>query len=184
MDLVRPTCNASKAEWRAWAFATRKTLEPNSQAVTAHLCEFLQARGARRVLAYRAMSGEPDLAGLQYDFELLTTRTRYKPERRLTLHPWDTATEQSKFGYWQPPANAPRVALDTVDAVLLPALAYDLRGVRLGYGGGFYDRLLPNFAGLKVGVVWSPLLVPKLPSEAHDVRVDCVATELGVSAIG
>ncbi|GAA5501257.1 hypothetical protein Dxin01_00989 [Deinococcus xinjiangensis] len=178
-----PAPSAPKAEWRAWAFATRPSAAADSQAVTAHLRDFLQAQGARRVLAYRAMSGEPDLAGLQYDFELLTTRTRYQPERHLTLHPWDTATEQSKFGYWQPPAAAPRVALDTVDAVLLPALAYDLRGVRLGYGGGFYDRLLPNFAGLKVGVVWSPLLVPRLPSEAHDVRVDWVATELGLLSV-
>lgn len=171
-----------KAEWRKWAFATRKTIDDNSAAVTAHLRTFLHQQGIRRVLAYHHLAGEPDMAALHHEFELFTTRTRYKPERHLTLHPWDTATEVSKFGYLQPPKEAPQVALDSIEVVLLPALAYDLRGVRLGYGGGFYDRLLPNYAGITIGVVWSPLLVPLLPSAAHDIRVGWVATELGIQA--
>lgn len=173
---------ASKGDWRKWAFATRKSVQADSGAVTAHLRAFLQERGIGRVLAYRHLSGEPDLAALHSEFELFTTRTRYKPERHLTIHPWDTATEVTKFGYLQPPKDAPQVALDSIEAVLLPGLAYDGRGVRLGYGGGFYDRLLPDYAGLTVGVVWSALLVPELPSEAHDIRVGWVATELGIQA--
>lgn len=172
----------TKAEWRTWAFATRKSLPDGSEAVTEHLRAFLRERGAKRVLAYRALGGEPDVSGLQADFELFTTRTRYKPERHLTIHPFESATELSKFGYFQPPKDAPQVALETIDAVLLPGLAYDRRGVRLGYGGGFYDRLLPGYAGLTVGVVWSPLLVPELPSEAHDVRAGWVATERGLTS--
>ena len=121
-----------------------------------------------------------DVAALQADFELLTTRTRFRPERHLTLHPYAAATELSRAGYLQPPASAPQVELATVDAVLLPGLAYDERGTRLGYGGGFYDRLLPGYAGLKVGVVWAALLVPELPGEAHDIRADWVATETGL----
>lgn len=177
-----PADAAPKTEWRAWAFARRRTLPDESEAVTGHLRAFLTARGARRVLAYHALPGEPDVSGLRADFELLTTRTRYKPARHLTLHPWDSATEPSRFGYLQPPADAPQFALGAVDAVLLPGLAYDRRGVRLGYGGGFYDRLLPGYAGLVVGVVWSPLLVPTLPSEPHDCRAGWVATERGVGA--
>ncbi|WP_414657007.1 5-formyltetrahydrofolate cyclo-ligase [Deinococcus sp. VB343] len=180
--MLRP--DASKAEWREWALAVRKDLPDHSQALTEHLRAFLRQQGARRVLAYHALGGEPDVSGLQSDFELLTTRTRFKPERHLTLHPYETATEVSRAGYLQPPKDAPQVALDTVDAVLLPGLAYDLRGVRLGYGGGFYDRLLPGFAGLKIGVVYAPLLLSALPGEAHDVRADWVATERGVVASG
>ncbi len=154
-----------------------------SAKVAAHLVAFLQARKVRRVLVYRALPGEPDVSALAPHFDLLTTRARFRPAPHLTLHPWETATELSRFGVLQPPADAPRVGLETVDAVLLPALAYDRRGVRLGYGGGFYDRLLPEFTGPTVGVVWDPLVVEELPCETHDLRVGFLATETGVRAI-
>lgn len=178
--MTRPPCGAPKPEWREWAFAVRREQPDASPAVATQLRDFLHAQGARRVLAYHALPGEPDVSALQSDFELLTTRTRFKPERHLTLHPYASATEVSRAGYLQPPATAPQLPLGSVDAVLLPGLAYDGSGTRLGYGGGFYDRLLPGYAGLLVGVVWSALLLPELPGEAHDVRVGWVATEQGV----
>lgn len=183
MFLSPPPAQAPKAGWRTWARETRAALPDLSADLTAHLTAFLRARGARRVLAYRALPGEPDVSALAAAFELLTTRARFRPEPHLTLHLWDTATEPSRFGALQPPASAPRVALETVDAVLLPALAFDRRGVRLGYGGGFYDRLLPGFTGLTVGVVPEALVVDELPSEAHDLRVGWLATQAGVRAV-
>ncbi|WP_034386898.1 5-formyltetrahydrofolate cyclo-ligase [Deinococcus sp. YIM 77859] len=181
--LSRPVPTASKPEWRTWARAVRAELPDLSAAITVHLAAFLRARGARRVLAYRALPGEPDVADLAGSFELFTTRARFQPEPHLTLHPWDTATELSRFGARQPPADAPRVPLGTVDAVLLPGLAFDRFGVRLGYGGGFYDRLLPGFTGLTVGVVGEALVVDALPREAHDLRVNFLATETGVRRV-
>lgn len=178
-----PPATQDKAAWRAWAGATRQAVPDLSERVTAHLTAFLQERGVRRVLAYRALPGEPDVSALAARFELLTTRARFRPEPHLTLHPWDTATEMSRFGVLQPPADAPRVGLETVDAVLLPGLAYDRRGVRLGYGGGFYDRLLPDFTGLTVGATWDALVVDELPREPHDLRVGFLATEAGVRAV-
>lgn len=183
MKALPPPPATPKAEWRAWARGVRATLPDLSPRVTAHLATFLHGRGARRVLAYRALPGEPDVTALTSPFDLLTTRARFKPAPHLTLHPWETATEMSRFGVLQPPTNAPRVGLETVDAVLLPALAYDRRGVRLGYGGGFYDRLLPGFVGLTVGVVWDALLVDELPREPHDLQVNFLATETRVRPV-
>jgi len=178
-----PAPGAPKAEWRAWARERRAQEPDRSPEVTAHLIPFLQERGIKRVLAYRALPGEPGVDALASRFEVLTTRARFRPTPRLTLHPWATATELSRFGVLQPPADAPQVSLETVDAVLLPALAFDHRGVRLGYGGGFYDRLLPGFCGLTVGVVWEALVVEGLPCEPHDLRVGWLATQTGVRAI-
>nr|WP_034354928.1 5-formyltetrahydrofolate cyclo-ligase [Deinococcus phoenicis] len=178
-----PLPAAGKAEWRAWAREVRTGLPDLSAELIAHLAAFLHTRGARRVLAYRTLPGEPDVSALSGPFELLTSRARFRPTPHLTLHPWATATEVSRFGALQPPADAPRLTLETVDAVLLPALAFDRRGVRLGYGGGFYDRLLPDFAGLTVGVVWDALVVDELPCEPHDLRVGFLATEGGVRGL-
>ncbi|MCP2014767.1 5-formyltetrahydrofolate cyclo-ligase [Deinococcus sp. HSC-46F16] len=178
--MTLPPHDAPKPTWRAWAREVRARQPDRSAEVCASLAAFLQARGARRVLAYHALPGEPDVGILAAEFELLTTRARFRPTPHLTLHPWDAAMEVSRFGVRQPPADAPRVALETVDAVLLPGLAFDRFGVRLGYGGGFYDRLLPAFSGLTVGVVWEALVVDALPTEPHDLRVGFLATEGGV----
>lgn len=181
MALVTPPAvEASKTEWRAWAREARAALPDASATLCTALSAFLHEQGVRRVLAYRALPGEPDVSALANQFELLTSRARFRPEPHLTLHPWASATELSRFGALQPPADAPPETLSTVDAVLLPALAFDERGVRLGYGGGFYDRLLPGFGGLVVGAVWSALLVPELPAEPHDVLAGFLATETGV----
>lgn len=178
--LPPPSPAAPKPQWRAWAREVRASQPDRSAGVCAHLAAFLHAHGAQRVLAYHALPGEPEVGALTDGFELLTPRARFRPTPHLTLHPWATATEVSRFGVRQPPANAPRIALETVDAVLLPGLAFDRRGVRLGYGGGFYDRLLPEFGGLTVGVVWEALVADELPTEAHDLRVGFLATEGGM----
>lgn len=72
--------------------------------------------------------------------------------------------------------------LQKIDVVILPALAIDNRGVRLGQGGGSFDRSLPNLSGWKVALIESVCFTnDQLPEEAHDIRVDAVATELGIT---
>lgn len=63
---------------------------------------------------------------------------------------------------------------------LVPALAFDREGNRLGYGGGFYDMFLREFSGVSVGLCRAAFLYEKLPyTEAHDQRVGSVLTETG-----
>ncbi|MFD1731132.1 5-formyltetrahydrofolate cyclo-ligase [Deinococcus malanensis] len=141
--LSSPAVQDSKAKWRVWAREARAAVPDASAPLCTSLATFLHEQGVRRVLAYRALPGEPDVSTLANQFELLTSRARFRPEPHLTLHPWASATEFSRFGALQPPADAPREALSTVDAALLPGLAFDERGVRLGYGGGFTTACCP-----------------------------------------
>ncbi|GAA4006907.1 5-formyltetrahydrofolate cyclo-ligase [Deinococcus rubellus] len=171
---------ASKAEWRTWARAQRAELPDVSAQLCAQLQTFLQARGAAVVLAYRALPGEVDVSALSADFTLLAPRAHFRPTPRLTLHAWESATELSRFGALEPPLGTPEVGREAVDAVLLPGLAFDTAGVRLGYGGGFYDRLLADWLVCTVGVVANALLMPALPREAHDLPVQWLASETGV----
>lgn len=72
--------------------------------------------------------------------------------------------------------------LQSVDVVIIPALAIDRRGVRLGQGGGSFDRALLTLSGWKVALIESLSLTnEELPEEAHDIRVDAAATELGIT---
>ncbi|HTL75696.1 MAG TPA: 5-formyltetrahydrofolate cyclo-ligase, partial [Casimicrobiaceae bacterium] len=67
----------------------------------------------------------------------------------------------------------------SVDWVLVPGVAFDARGGRLGYGGGFYDRLLPGAAGSapRVAGAFEMQIVDAVPTAPHDVGVDAVVTE-------
>jgi 5-formyltetrahydrofolate cyclo-ligase len=70
------------------------------------------------------------------------------------------------------------VAPELIDIVLVPGLAFDAQGNRLGQGGGWYDkvlRLAPQ--ALKMGIAYECQLVPQVPHEAHDVRMDIIVTQ-------
>jgi 5-formyltetrahydrofolate cyclo-ligase len=74
-------------------------------------------------------------------------------------------------------------AVATADLVLVPGLAVDRTGLRLGRGGGSYDRALPRATGATVVLLNSEEVLDEVPSAAHDRRVDAVATELGLTRL-
>ncbi len=67
-----------------------------------------------------------------------------------------------------------------IDLAIVPGLAFDKGGYRLGYGGGYYDKLLPKIRGVKIGLIPEMFRLPKLPREDHDIPVDIVISELGI----
>lgn len=74
--------------------------------------------------------------------------------------------------------------LDTIDMVIVPAVAYDRRGNRVGRGKGYYDRLLAGLKALTVGMAYDFQLVDEIDSEDHDVRVDYIITDRHIIACG
>jgi 5-formyltetrahydrofolate cyclo-ligase len=82
-----------------------------------------------------------------------------------------------RFDTSVPPESAPTV---TPDALLVPLLAFDAGGLRLGYGGGYYDRTLAGLPGAwALGVAFAGQQVAKVPAGAHDVPLHGIATEAG-----
>lgn len=93
----------------------------------------------------------------------------------------DTQLEESGMMFLQPPDDAPTVADADIDLVLVPALAVDDRGHRVGYGKGFYDGLLPRLKGAsRVAVVFDFERIAEVPERAEDERVDVVVTDARV----
>lgn len=81
------------------------------------------------------------------------------------------------LGILQPPAGS---ALPPVDAVLVPAVACDRKGNRLGMGGGHYDRMLRPLRVPAVALVYEEFVAGAVPAEAHDTPVDIVLTERNI----
>ena len=82
-----------------------------------------------------------------------------------------------KFGIPAPRDGLRDVARDDIDLMLVPAVAFDEEGRRLGRGGGYYDRYLSGYEGPTVGLAREKLLCPAVPTEDHDMRVKFVVTE-------
>jgi 5-formyltetrahydrofolate cyclo-ligase len=84
---------------------------------------------------------------------------------------------KGSYGIHEPPEHWPRAV---PDLVLVPLLAFDAAGHRLGYGGGFYDRTLALLTARAVGIAYAGQQVDFLPRHAHDYRLDAVLTEQGL----
>lgn len=102
---------------------------------------------------------------------------RWQPGQPLTDGPFKTV---------HPPETA---AVVTPTAVIVPLLAFDARGYRLGYGGGFYDRTLHGLraagqAPLTIGAAFAGQALAEVPVEGHDEPLDWIVTELAVVACG
>lgn len=92
-------------------------------------------------------------------------------------------TDEIKLGFWgipEPEAIPERERdINEVDLVIMPGVAFDTQGTRLGYGAGYYDKLL---SGLKrniplIAIAYEEQIVDTLPSEDHDVRIDMIVTD-------
>jgi 5,10-methenyltetrahydrofolate synthetase len=98
----------------------------------------------------------------------------------MSFHAWTPSTEMSADRYGIPvPRNG---AALVPDIVLLPLVAFDAQGFRLGYGGGYFDRTLAAMVPrpLAIGIGFELGRVPDIEPQVHDVRLDAVVTEAGV----
>ena len=171
-----------KPELRRQFCTLRECLPPDEvAAASADLCRRLAGwpalREAHTILTYLAVRNEPHLGLL---FELLPHVHWAIPRvegPRLVLHPYDPARlVRHRFGMLEPAPDLPVIDPTALDLVLVPGVAFDRRGGRLGLGGGYYDRFLPTTPALRVAPTYDECLCDALPCREHDQRMDWVVT--------
>lgn len=132
------------------------------------------------VCIYLAMPGEVDPIALieeRQDIAWYTTRT--VDATTLTVHRFDSETEDHPFGYRQPVVTSPVIDPNAVDVWIVPGVAFDQDGRRLGHGRGYYDRLLSR-AGSDARFIATTVdrrIFPQIPADDFDVRMHLVVTE-------
>lgn len=191
----KPDTAGPRAVIRAEMRARRAALDDDDQAaatmaVLTRLARMAVVRTARTVAGYRAVRGEVDIeATLVFLAEAgATVTTPRVVGEHLEFVVTDEATPTSAGSFGIPePAEGQVIPLDRHDLVLVPLVAFDSAGNRLGQGGGYYDRAFAATTGRKlpdrpvrVGVAHSFQQISDVPTEAWDVSLDAVVTEDGV----
>lgn len=153
------------------------------------ICNFIEAlkiyQTAKTIVYYYPKKGEVSLRYLMGK-DLLRRKVflpkTWLKEKRLTFHQIFSFSnlKPGPFGLLEPPKENPEILPENIELIFVPGLAFDLSKGRIGYGGGFYDRVLPRVPGKKVGIAFSFQIFDKLPLEKHDCRVDLVITEKSI----
>ncbi len=138
---------------------------------------------ASAVLFFVPLPDEPDLLPLLAE-ALAAGKTvalpRYVPDTgsyaacRIEQYPQDCIS--GKFGIPEPSPACPIFPPNRLDLSLVPGLGFDLSGHRLGRGKGYYDRILKEVTGIRCGVAFDEQLIDQIPTEPHDIALNCILT--------
>jgi 5-formyltetrahydrofolate cyclo-ligase len=196
---VRPTATLSgeKKKLRKLIAARRpdlQTLEKLSAAAVKNLQTLEIFRAARTVGAYMPLGDEVDITPLFHPPSPEGSGATRCLEKMFYIPAFDEATglyrmarlttelKKGRFGIPEP-AVPEFAAEDELDLIIVPGVAFDCAGHRLGRGGGFYDRLLPQYDAVRIGLCFGFQCLQTVPSEEHDIRMDWVVTEIRILKI-
>jgi 5-formyltetrahydrofolate cyclo-ligase len=177
----------------------RKRMRGLRNAVPASACAERSARIVGRLLGHQPVAGarsvalfwpilerhEVDLRALDEHLRARGVQVAYPavdPETRAMAfrfvdHP--DAMDEHGFGFREPALSAPEAAPGELDVIVVPALAVDPAGHRIGYGAGYYDATLPRYAppAATIVVAFQFQLIAEVPTTQGDVRLDWVVTD-------
>ncbi len=139
---------------------------------------------AEKILFYWPLTGEADVRALLQEAQkqgkesyLPLLDTKRPGLMEAAAYTGEACLQQGEHGIWQP-QNTWVLAPEELNLILIPALAFDVSGYRLGFGGGYYDRYLLRSQAIRLGVCWECCLsLEPLPREKHDIPVHYIMTE-------
>ena len=183
-----------KKQLRTSLLAKRRALDPaerqaHDEAILRHLTAMPEVQAARTILLYLDFRDEPTSDAMirwgLFAGKLICAPKTIVEERRLIPIRIEDPDDliSGAYGIREPrDSEEARVEIETIDTVILPGVGFDRRGGRLGYGGGYYDRFLPKLRPdvVKIAVAYELQVLPEVPLEPHDTKLDALVTEAGV----
>lgn len=165
----------------------RETPRQQKQAIDRQICQHVinspEYRQAQTIFAYWSTDEEIDTHAILADARQRGKRVcvpKCLKGHRMIARPnlLGSGFDRSRhLAIPEPGEQCPEIAPEEIDLCLVPALACDASGIRLGYGGGFYDRFLPQTAACRMVLCAQERFLQQVPAEQHDMHCDCVVTE-------
>ena len=186
-----------KADLRSKIRKSRSGIPPelrkkHDDLINQHLLEYVDSSVHQVVAAYVAFDGEPDLMpalGLleAQGLTIALPVVQDEPGRAvISFRKWspECAMKPNRYRI-QEPVGTDEIILPDIDIALIPLVAWDENGYRLGMGASFYDRLFQPYSGLtrpeRIGVGYQAQKVDRVPKEPWDIRMHGILSELGIT---
>lgn len=182
----------TKARLREICLARRASLTPTDRCrmddtIYRHVCAMPAFMNSQTIMLYLALPQEVQTAALLAECRRKAKQVAVPVVTRqglvaAKLQPGETKLKAGPFGILEPAPGATIFSPDDIDCVLVPGVAFDHRGARLGFGKGYYDRFLCRLpASAQVcGLAFSSQIVEHVPESPHDVRVRWLVTDQDV----
>ena len=164
---------------------TKKEVEEKSLLASENFLESEIYKNCRVVMLYMSLGNETDTTKIikkaYEDGKKVVFPVTDKESGVITPYYADETAvfEKGAFNINEP-QNGTKAKLCDIDVILVPGIAFDLKGARIGFGKGCYDRLLKNTDAVKVGFCYDFQVCDSIPAEEHDVTMDFLVTESGV----
>lgn len=173
---------------RAKSFRQSVDLAVDSRKISTGILEQIFFKNAKNILLYFPMKHEIDLKYLLNNQSKNYFLPRVSENNLdMTIHKYISSNKlvKNSYGVYEPCVNSEKFSPEILDLVIVPALMADLKGFRLGYGAGFYDRFLKLLKKdcIKVVPVLNELLIDSLPIDEWDEPVDYIVTQAQVLKI-
>lgn len=172
-----------RKQWMAREAALPKNYIAESNAgIVSNLFSLQEFQNAEKFLFFYSIWSEPDTHEMirrAFDIGKTVALPRVYPKGVMTARKiggFDELTP-NRIGIPEPAESAPAISPDELDFIVVPSVAFDIEGYRLGHGAGHYDRYIVSTRAFACGIARKKMLVQRVPREKHDVRVNCIVTE-------
>lgn len=169
-------------EQRKLLCSDKKRKEALDQDIQARVLFSREYRNADSVLLYMARDHEIATSMLMYAALANHKKVGFPvclDDNRMVFRRIDSLSDVAggKYDILEPKSGCEEIVPDHHSLCVCPALSCDMLGFRLGFGGGYYDRFLKDFPGIKAALCYSDSIIPAIRSEAFDIKMDVIYTD-------
>lgn len=163
-----------------------------NRTICEHLCGTEEFAGAHVIMMFLSLDHEVETsAAITHAFDqgktIVVPRVLWRARRLVPIILTSLACPMKidRYGLREP-IDAEPLAVTQIDLVVTPGVGFDRQGRRLGRGGGFYDRFLRDsgVAAVTCGLAFEEQIMPSVPVQNHDIAIDMLITDAGVSRFG
>ncbi len=159
---------------------TSKYIEEASEQIFSRLCAMEEVKNAQNIMVYSNFENEVKTAKLT-GWLLFQGKNVFLPtvekKEMFAVNIKNAALELSGFGIAQPRLSGENVMEpEKLDVIIVPGIAFDREKNRLGFGGGYYDRFLPQSKACRIALAYDFQITKAIPREEHDQRMDYIVT--------